>query len=73
MNRLNTLGRQRKKLVQAETELRAELEAEIRAAALAGVEQKEIIKATGYSREMVRLASMSEEEREAERAKRRKK
>lgn len=71
-SRLNALGRQRIKLMQQERELRPELEAEIRKAALAGVEQVEIIRATGYSREAVRLASMSEEEREAERAKRRK-
>lgn len=70
--RLNTLGKQRIKLVQQERDLRPELEPEIRRAALAGVPQVDIMRMTGYSREMVRLASMSDEEREAERAKRRK-
>lgn len=72
MTRLNTLGKRRIRLIREEKELRPELEVEIRQAALAGVDQVEIIRATGYSREAVRLASMSEQEREAERAKRRK-
>lgn len=72
VTRLRTLGSKRKRLTDQIEALRPELEPEIRRAALAGVVQKDIIEMTGMSREMVRLASMSDTEREAERAKRRK-
>lgn len=70
--RLKALGSQNKAIKAAEEELRPELWAEIRAAHLGGVQQKDIIEDTGYTRETVRLASMSEQEREDERVKRRK-
>ncbi len=69
---LKAIGAKRKKLMAQIDDLRPELEFEIRTAAMAGVKQVEIMEMTGYSREMVRLASMSEEDREAEKAKRRK-
>lgn len=71
LTELRALGRKRQRLVEELEELRPELAAEIRKAALAKVDQVEIIRITGYSREQVRQASMSEEEREAEREKRR--
>ncbi len=70
--RLTALGRQNKELKAAEERLRPEIWAEIRAAHLAGMPQKDIIEETGYTREAVRFASLSEEERAEERAKRRK-
>jgi len=69
---LEALGRRRQKLVAQMAELDAELEPEIFAAAQAGVEQVQIIKWTGMARESIRLKSMTPEQREAERAKRRK-
>jgi predicted mannosyl-3-phosphoglycerate phosphatase (HAD superfamily) len=72
LSALKTLGSKRIRLTEQAERLRPELEAAIRAAAAAGVPQKQIIEVTGMARESVRLASMSEEEREAERAKRRK-
>lgn len=73
LTRLKDLGRQRKRLMASIESLRPELEAEIRAAAEAqALPQKEIMEITGMSRETVRLASMSEAERQAERERRRK-
>ncbi len=72
LTKLKALGAKRKRLMAQIDELRPELETEIRAAAVADVKQVDIIDITGYSREMVRLASMSEEDREAEKVKRRK-
>lgn len=73
LTRLKELGRQRKRLMAQIEALRPELDQEIRTAAGAkAIQQKEIMEITGMSREAVRVASMSEAEREAERAKRRK-
>lgn len=68
---LEALGRRRQRLVAQLADLDAELKPEIQAAAQAGVEQIQIIRWTGMARESIRLASMTEEQREAERAKRR--
>lgn len=72
LTRLTALGKKRKKLIDELAALDEELKPEIRAAHVAGVEQKKIIDLTGYARESVRLASMTPEEREQERQKRRK-
>ena len=72
MTRLNALGKRRQRLMEQLEALRIEIEPEIRAAAQAGVPQVDIVRATGYTRETVRVASMAPEERQAERAKRRK-
>ncbi len=72
LKRLTTLGKEHKKLAARMEEIRPELEEEIRVAAKAGVEQVKLIELSGYSRNTVRLASMSPERREEERAKRRK-
>lgn len=69
---LQALGKRRQKLVAQLADLDAQLEPEIFAAAQAGVPQKDIIGWTGMVRESVRLKSMTPEQREAERAKRRK-
>jgi hypothetical protein len=71
LTQLTRLGRENKRLKAKQEELRPELEAEIRAAAAAGVEQVTLIELSGYTRNTVRLASMPPERREAERAKRR--
>lgn len=51
---LSTLGARRQELQDELDELRPVLAEEIRAAAARGVRQVEIVKATGYTREMVR-------------------
>ena len=48
------LGRRYQRLRSELDEIRPALAAEIRAAADSGMPQKEIVKATGYTREMVR-------------------
>jgi hypothetical protein len=70
--RLQELGRRRRKLEAQLAELDAELTPEVFAAAQAGVPQKSMIDWTGMARESIRLKSMTPEQREAERAKRRK-
>lgn len=72
LKRLTALGKEHKKLAARLEEIRPELEEEIRTAAEAGVEQVKLIELSGYTRNTVRLASMSPERREQERAKRRK-
>jgi predicted mannosyl-3-phosphoglycerate phosphatase (HAD superfamily) len=69
---LQELGRRRRKLVAQLEALDAELTPEVFAAAQAEVPQKQIIEWTGMARESIRLKSMTPEQREAERAKRRK-
>lgn len=54
-DRTRSLGRRYRKLRDELDELRPELAAAIRADAAAGVRQVDIVKATGYTREMVRL------------------
>lgn len=75
LTELRALGRKRQRLMEQLEELRPEIEREIYQAAHAvpPVPQVDIIKITGCSRETVRLASMSDEERQAERDKRRNK
>lgn len=70
--RLAELGRQHKRLRAQIEEVRAKLGPEILAAHLAEVQQVEIVELTGYTRESVRQICMSDEEREAIKAKRRK-
>lgn len=70
---LQELGKKRQRLMGQLYALDAELDPEIQAAAQAGVEQIQIIRWTGMSRESIRLKSMTPEQREQERAKRRKK
>jgi hypothetical protein len=70
--RLQALGKRRQRLAAQLAELDNELEPEIYAAAQAGVPQVEIIRWTGMARESIRLKSMTPEERESERQKRRK-
>lgn len=72
LTKLTKLGKEHKRIAARMEELRPELVEEIRAAAHAGVSQTEIIGLSGYTRNTVRLASMSPEERDAENAKRRK-
>lgn len=69
---LKKLGERRQKLLTQLEALDAELEPAVFAAAQAGVPQIDIIKWTGLARESVRLKSMTEEEREKLRARRRK-
>lgn len=71
-NHLQELARRRRKLVDQLDALDVELEPEIYAAAQAGVPQVDIIKWTGLARESVRLKSMSPEQRDELRARRRK-
>ena len=68
---LRELGRRRQKLVAQLADLDQELRPEIAAAAQAKVPQIDIIKWTGMSRESVRLNSMTPEQRDEEREKRR--
>lgn len=68
--RLGTARRRREAATEKE---RPELEKEIQTAAASGMPQHQIVEITGYSRENVRLLCMTPEQREAERAKRRKK
>ncbi|GIE29950.1 hypothetical protein Ait01nite_029950 [Actinoplanes italicus] len=69
--RLQDLGKRRQRLAAQMATLDEELKPEIFAAAQAKVPQKLIIGWTGMARESVRLASMTPEQREDERAKRR--
>lgn len=69
---MKKLGKERRKLLARLDEIVPELEAEIFKAAQAGEEQVKIIQNSGYTRNTVRLASMTPQEREAERVKRRK-
>jgi hypothetical protein len=69
---LQELARRRQKLVTQLEALDVELEPEIYAAAPAGVPQIDIIRWTGLARESVRLKSMSPEQREELRQRRRK-
>ena len=70
---LQELGRRRKKLMAQVAALEEELTPEIITAAQAGVKQVMIMEWTGMSRETVRRNSMTLEQRDAERAKRREK
>lgn len=72
LTNLTKLGKENKRLKAKQEELRPELEAEIRGAAAAGVEQVTLIELSGYTRNTVRLASLPPDKREAERARRRK-
>jgi hypothetical protein len=54
MMNLAQLGRRHQRLRADLEALRPQLRAEIRAAAAAGVRQVDIVKATGYTRDMVR-------------------
>jgi hypothetical protein len=70
--RLQELGRRRQKLVGQLADLDRDLDPEIAAAAQAGVPQVDIIRWTGLSRESVRRKSLTDEQREQLRARRRK-
>lgn len=72
LTHMTKLGRERTRLLARLDVIGPELEAEIRTAALAGNRQVDIIEASGYTRNQVRLLSMSDEDKAAERAKRRK-
>jgi predicted mannosyl-3-phosphoglycerate phosphatase (HAD superfamily) len=69
---LQELGKRRQKLAAQLEALDEELAPEVFAAAQAGVPQVQIIEWTGMARESIRLKSMTPEQREAEREKRRK-
>lgn len=69
---LQELGKRRQKLVAQLDALDAELEPEVRAAAVAGIPQVDVIRWTGMARESVRLKSMSPEQRDELRQRRRK-
>lgn len=69
---LQELGRRRQKLVTQLADIDGELKPEIFAAAQAGVPQKDIIKWTGMVRESVRLNSMTPEDRQKLRDRRKK-
>lgn len=71
-SRLQELGRRRRKLEAQLAEVDKDLEPEIFAAAQANVPQVDIIEWTGLARESVRLKSMTEQQREELRARRRK-
>lgn len=68
---LQELGKRRQRLAAQMADLDRELEPEIFAAAQAGVPQIDIIKWTGMARESIRLKSMTAEQREDERRRRR--
>lgn len=68
---LAKLGREHKKHRAALDRIRPELAAEVIAAHEAGLLQKEIADLSGYTREIVRQMCLTEEQREAERLKRR--
>lgn len=70
--RLQELGKRRQRLAGQLSALDVQLEPVIYAAAQAGVPQIDIIRWTGLARESVRLKSMTPEQRDAERQKRRK-
>lgn len=70
--RLQELGKKRQRLMGQVHELDRELDPEIYAAAQAGVPQVDIVRWTSMARESIRLKSMTPEQREAERQKRRK-
>lgn len=69
---LHALGRKNKQLRADLDDLKPLLAEEIRAAAAGGVPQTEIVTATGYTREAIRQLCMSDEDREALNARRRK-
>jgi hypothetical protein len=71
-SRLQELGKKRQRLMGQVHELDRELDPEIRAAAQAGVPQIDIIRWTSLARESVRLKSMTPEQRQKERDKRKK-
>lgn len=71
-NPLATLGAKFKRLRAQLDEVKPQLDDAIRAAAAADVPQVEIVAATGYTREMIRQVCMTDEERAALKAKRRK-
>ncbi len=70
-NRLQELGKRHQRLVAQLAEVDAALDTEILQAAQAGVPQVDIIRWTGLARESVRRKSMTPEQNESERAKRR--
>lgn len=68
---LTQLGRKRKRLLDQLEDLRREITPEIEAANAAGIEQKTIADLTHYTRETIRQACLSPEQREGERQRRR--
>ena len=70
--RLTNLGQEHKRLRAELEKVRQQLAPEILAASLAEVPQVRIVELTGYTRESVRQICMSDEDREAVKAKRRK-
>lgn len=69
---LQELGKKRQRLMGQLYALDAELDPEIQAAAQAGVEQIQIIRWTGMARESIRLKSMTPEQRQKVRDRRKK-
>lgn len=69
---MKKLGKERKKLLARLDEVVLQLEEEIFKAARAEEDQVKIIEHSGYTRNTVRLASMTPGQREEERKKRRK-
>jgi hypothetical protein len=70
--RLQDLGKRRQKLIEQLAALDRDLEPEIYAAAQAGIQQVDIIRWTGLARESVRVKSLSPEQRQTLKERRRK-